>query len=112
MLYEIRNYHFKKELFEDYKKWIGSGPLSYLKKHLDVVGFWISTDIPAEIFGKRIGELDAANITWIIRWRDMKQREIIIPKVLECPQWEDLFATVPGGEDSYHRVELKFMNML
>ena len=112
MLYEIRNYHFKKELFEDYTKWLGSGPLSYLKKHLDVVGFWISTDIPAEIFGKRIGELDAANITWIIRWRDIKQREIMIPKVLECQQWEDLFSTVPGGEDSYHRVELKFMNML
>lgn len=30
----------------------------------------------------------------------------------DSPQWLALFSSVPGGEQSYHRVELKFMYKL
>jgi len=109
MIYEIRNYHFNPKLFEEYKKWIQKDALSYLKANFDVVGFWIGTDIDAENFGPSIDKLGPSNVTWIIRWTSMQQRNATIPRVLECPEWERIFSTVPGGEKSYFRVELKFM---
>mgnify|MGYP006151554507 FL=1 len=112
MIYEIRNYYFNKDLFEEYKKWIQRPALPYLKKNLDVVGFWVGTDIESEILGDRMDKLGSSNVTWIIRWDSMDQRNMTIPEVLYSPEWERIFSTVPGGEASYFRAELKFMQIL
>ena len=47
MLYEIRNYHFDPEYWDEYKKWaieIG-GP--FIRSRWDLVGAWVMNDIPA-----------------------------------------------------------------
>lgn len=111
MIYEIRSYHFNPALLGEYKEWVQKGPLSYLKKNLDIVGFWVGKDIDSEVLGSSLDELGSANVVWIIRWKDMDKRNSLIPKILESTEWERLFAKVPGGEDSYFRVELKFMEM-
>jgi hypothetical protein len=46
---------------------------------MDVVGFWIITADPPEI----LGALGTANVTWIIRWRDIAHRNEAWAAVLE-----------------------------
>jgi hypothetical protein len=112
MLYEIRNYHFNPELFEDYKAWAKSEATPFLKDKLDIVGFWVDTGIPAELNGEPLDALGSANITWIIRWEDMAQRESEFEATLGSPEWADIFSRVPGGLDSYRRREAKFFEEL
>ncbi len=112
MLYEIRNYHFNPDLFEDYKAWARSEAGPYLKDQLDIVGFWLDSGIPTELNGEPLDALGSANITWIIRWQDMAQREAEFEATLSSPEWTDIFSRVPGGIDSYLRREAKFFEEL
>ena len=112
MIYEIRNYHFKPDLIGAYKRWATAGPVNYLKENLDIVGFWVISDIPSETPVGAPDELGPATITWIIGWQNMDERERVLPEVLSAPEWLALFASVPGGEDSYRRAESKFMEKL
>ncbi len=112
MLYEIRNYHFNPDLFEDYKAWAKSEATPFLKDKLDIVGFWVESGIPAELNGEPLDALGSANITWIIRWQDMAQRESEFEATLTGPEWVDIFSRVPGGIDSYRRREAKFFEEL
>jgi len=112
VLYEIRNYHFNPELFEDYKTWARNEAGPYLRDNLDIVGFWVDRGIPAEINGEPMDALGSANITWIIRWEDMAQRESQFEATLTSPEWTDIFSRVPGGIDSYRRREAKFFEEL
>lgn len=109
MIYEIRSYHFSSELFEQYKKWIQSGAITYLKNNLDIIGFWIGTENPSEVQGTALDSLGSANVTWIIRWRDMNHRNAVFPEVFSRPEWLTLFSTNPGGLKAYLRAESKFM---
>jgi hypothetical protein len=74
MLFEIRNYYKDPAYQEAYKAWVQREALPYLAQRLDVVGFWVTTDDPPEIDGEPMDKLGAANVTWIIRWRDLAQR--------------------------------------
>jgi hypothetical protein len=108
MLFEIRNYHFNPSLFEPYKRWAASEAIPYLLRNLDVVGFWYSTNDPPELTGEPLDRLGSSNVTWIIRWKDLAQRNEVLPRVLSTPEWEDIFSRVPGGAASYLRTEAKF----
>ena len=112
MIFEIRNYHFKTELLSAYKKWAADEAIPYLSRELEVVGFWVSTGDEAEILGEPHDALGVANVTWIIRWEDLVQRNSIQPQVFSSPEWEDIFSRVPGGLDSYLRIEAKFAESL
>lgn len=111
-IYEIRNYHFDPDLFEEYAEVARGAYLTYLREHLDVVGFWINTDIPSEVRGAPQDELGSANITWIIRWNSKEERDKKLPEVLGTPEWQEIFAEVPGGGASYLRIESKFVEGL
>ena len=100
-IYEIRNYHFNPDLFDEYSEVARGAYLTYLREHLDVVGFWINTDIPSEVRGVPQDELGSANITWIIRWNSKEERDAKLPEVLGTPEWQEIFAEVPGGGASY-----------
>jgi hypothetical protein len=110
MLYEIRNYHFDPEYFEEYKKWAAEVGAPFFRKRWDVVGAWVNKDIPAKYGGSLpIDESTTpANMTWIIKWKDMSQREKAWEEVAKTKEWEELFSTVPGGTKSYLRTEAKF----
>jgi hypothetical protein len=107
-IYEIRNYHFDPTLSGEYRIWARELATPHLRAHFDVVGFWVNTDIPPEISGKPLGELGSANVTWIIRWESKKQRDEQSDAVYSSPEWQEIFAKVPGGRASYLRIEAKF----
>jgi hypothetical protein len=108
MLFEIRNYHFNPDLFEAYKAWAKTEAIPYLSQKLDVLGFWCNTNDTPEIGGEPQDKLGSANVTWIIRWRDLAHRNDVLPRVLSSPEWQDIRSRVPGGRASYLRTEAKF----
>jgi hypothetical protein len=112
MIYEVRNYHFKPELLADYKAWAKDKAIPYLSGVVDVVGFWVNSDAPPEVGGAPLDALGSANVTWVIRWPDLASRNVGWPKATSGPEWEAVFAQVPGGGASYLRVEAKFAEAL
>lgn len=112
MIYEIRNYHFDPERFAEYKTWAKEKALPFLDRELDLVGFWTTGDSPSEVNGAPMDELGSANITWIIRWQDRETRDATMAGVFTGDEWDNIFADVPGGMESYHRMESKFTEAL
>jgi len=108
MIYEIRNYHFKPDRFEEYKAWAREHALPFLSKELDLVGFWTNLSDDADVTGAPMDELGSANITWIIRWPDKTARDNTMGSVFTGDEWANIFAHVPGGMESYIRMESKF----
>jgi hypothetical protein len=112
MLFEIRNYYRDPAYQEAYTEWVTREALPYLAQRLDLVGFWVTTNDPPEIGGAPMDKLGAANVTWIIRWRDLVQRNDVLPGVLSGAVWDDIFSRVPGGRAAYLRTEVKFAESL
>lgn len=111
-IYEIRNYHFNPDLYDEYTEVARGEYLSYLREHLDVVGFFVDSDIPPEVRGAPQDELGSANVTWIIRWNSKEERDAKLPEVLGTDEWREIFSEVPGGGSSYLRIESRFVEGL
>ncbi len=113
-MYEIRNYHFDPERIDQYKTWAKTVALPHLKSKMDVVGFWISDDTPAEYGGRlpRDAYGPPANVTWIIRWQDKNQRDAAWAELRASDEWKTIFGQVPGGPASYARTEAIFASEL
>ena len=111
---EIRNYHFDPELFDEYKPWAKSLALPYLRKKMDLIGFWVTNDEPVELKGSRVPDdmTPPSNITWAIRWEDKAQHDRVHAEWNADPEWSELMSKVPGGRASYHIVEVKFADEL
>ena len=110
MLYEIRNYHFDPNYFEEYKKWSREVALPYFTNIWDIVGAWFKNDMPP-IYGgslKQDENVVPANMTWIIRWRDREHRDEEWARASASDEWKRIFSTVPGGTKSYLKTEAKF----
>jgi hypothetical protein len=108
-VFEIRNYHIKPEKFESYKKWAREIAVPHLGKHMNLVGFWVdSGDAPSPIVGEPLDKLGHANVTWVIKWGSMKEREEVMGKVLGGPEWAEVFKQLPGGLDNYARIEVRY----
>ena len=112
MMFEIRNYHFEPTLLDEYKDWARVRALPYLKKNLDVVGFWVNSDVKPEISGTPQDDLGSANVTWIIRWNDRSQREKVFGNVFSSLEWQAIYEKVPGGHASYLRTESRMTTAL
>ncbi len=112
MLYEVRSYHFRPDLLEAYKAWAKAEAIPYLGSRIEVLGFWVNTTDAPEINGEPMDKLGPANVTWIIKWRDLEHRNNDLPAALSSPEWVDLFSRVPGGMASYLRTEAKFTEAL
>lgn len=108
-MYEVRDYHYRRDLFDEYKQWAEKA-VPILKKHLDVVGFWIDTGEEPEVRGtdKVDSPLGHANVTWIIRWENRETRDKLLPKALGSREWQAVWAEHPdpGG---YHQLLSRFM---
>jgi hypothetical protein len=112
MLFEIRNYHIRPQSFAAYTHWARTHAVPHLSRKLDLVGFWVSNGEPSQISGNAMDELGSANVTWILRWHDMAQRDATLPATFSDPEWESVFALLPGGLDNYLRFESKFAESL
>jgi hypothetical protein len=112
MIYEIRNYHFRPDLFEAYKVWAKTEAMPYLGTQMDVLGFWVNSNDPPKVLAEPLDHLGSANVTWIIRWRDLAQGNEVWARVLASQEWNDIFSRVPEGLPSYLRLEAKFADAL
>lgn len=81
MVFEIRNYHITPEMLDAYTEWAKAYAIPYLSKNLDAVGFCSMTADAPEIHGEP-DVLGSANIVWMIKWTDLRQRKEILPAVL------------------------------
>lgn len=112
MLYEVRDYHYRKDLFEEYKTW-AERAVPVLKDLLDVVGFWVDSGAEPEVRGTDPMEppIGQANVTWIIRWESREAREELLPKALGSDAWRKVWAEHPdpGG---YQQLLSRFMEAM
>ena len=111
MIHEIRNYHYEPKLMKEYKEWAIKLALPYIRKNMDLVGFWVNIDEAPQIGGKPLDELGSATVTWIIRWDDIETRHEVMGKAFATDEWSAIMQRNPGQE-SYHRVEAKFAEAL
>ena len=111
-VYEIRNYHIHPDQLDNYNVWIETHGLPYIRKHMDVVGFWVAGDVDAEVNGVALDEMGSANVTWVIRWHSKAERDETMETVFGSPEWKAIFAKFPGGGEAYLRVEAKFFSGL
>ena len=112
MVYEIRNYHFDPDLFDEYKAWARERALPHLRTVMDVVGFWVATGADPDVMGAPQDELGSANVTWIVRWDDAAACKKTWDEVLASEAWQEVFSHVPGGIGSYRRIESKLADAL
>ena len=112
MLFEIRSYHVRPDLIEAFKAWGQAEARPFLVQHLDVVGFWVNTKDAPEIHGEPQDKLGPATFTWIIRWRDLAQRNDVVSRLFAGPEWKAIASRRPGGTGTYLRTESKFAELL
>jgi hypothetical protein len=112
MLYEIRDYHYRRDLLDAYKKWAEEA-VPVLRDHLDVVGFWVDAGIAPDYEGTDPGEdpLGAANVTWIIRWESKEARDRESARVEASEAWQTVWARNPDP-DGYRRISVRFMESM
>ncbi len=51
MLYEVRDYWYRRDMWDEYKAWVVGEALPYLRANLDLVGFWLDSGIETAISG-------------------------------------------------------------
>jgi hypothetical protein len=109
MFYEIRNYWYDPEYFQEYKKWSIEVAAPYFRSKLDVVGIWFKNDMPVEYAGSlpKDDNMIPANMTWIIRWNDKETRDKFWKDFVSSEDYKNM-PSPPGGVKSYLREEIKF----
>ena len=113
MLYEIRDYHYRPDLIEAYKKWALDATV-VLRRNLDVVGFWVDEgEHKPEITGSAPidSPIGSANVTWIIRWDSQAARDAAMKTVFSAPDWQAVWARHPDP-NGYRQISARFMTAL
>ncbi len=108
-LYEFRHYHYRGDL-DEYRQWWLT-PIEVLRVHLDIVGVWIDSGIDSRIAGSAPTDLPhgSANVTWVIRWDDLAQREAGWEALGQDPAWTDAAERHPGF-DRYLHMSIRLLN--
>ena len=110
MIFEVRDYHFRRDIFDAYKDW-ATEAAQMLRQHLDVVGFWIDEGrIEPEIEGTDPidSPIGSANVTWIIRWENKTVRDAEMERVFSGEEWQALWARHPDA-NGYLQASARFM---
>ena len=113
MLYEIRDYHYRPDLIDAYRKWADEA-VPVLRKHLDVVGFWIDNGERApEITGAnpQKSPIGSANVSWVIRWQSLAARDATMKTAFAGPDWQAVWAKHPDA-NGYVQMSARFMDAL
>ena len=110
MLYEVRDYHYRPDIWDDYRKWATGEAIPFLKANMDVLEFWLDSGIEPEISGTKPvrSDIGSANVTWVIRWPDKDTRDREFAKVMGSEGWRDIWSRHPdpGG---YRQVSVRYM---
>ena len=113
MIYEIRDYHYRPDLIDAYRKW-ATDAVVVLRRKLDVVGFWVDDGANApEITGTNPidSPIGSANVTWIIRWESKAARDETMQRAFAGADWQEVWARHPDP-DGYLQVSARFMGAL
>ena len=112
MIHEIRHYHYRTDIFEDYLVWAEKA-VPVLRAHMDILGFWVDQGIAPEITGSQPidSPIGSANVTWIIRWPDMETRRAGFAAAIASDDWKAVWAEHPdpGG---YLQMSGRFMRAM
>lgn len=110
VMYEIHDYHFNPETFDEYKKWVIDEVVPFLRANFDLVGFWIDNIESPEVGGASPMELKlgSANATWIARYNSMEERNRHREEVFGSEEWQKIWANHPE-ENGYLHYETRFM---
>lgn len=102
-LYEIRDYHYRRDRFDAYRSWAREAS-RVLHDRMDVLGFWVDVGIPSQTLGSDPMDLPhgSPNVTWIIRWDDMDQREAGWEALWNDSEWAAVWDEHPGFEGYLH----------
>jgi hypothetical protein len=109
-MYEVRDYHYRPDLIREYRTW-AEAALVVLRAKLDLVGFWIDEGAhPPEIAGSSPVDspIGAANVTWIIRWKDKAERDATMARAFTGPDWAEVYAKHPDP-NGYLQMSSRFM---
>ena len=109
---EIRDYTIEAKWFEQYVEW-AKVAAPWLKKHLDVIDFWVDGGVQAELDGSdpQLSPHGQPNVTWIIRYADKRDRDEKWSAVAEHPEWQEIWSKHPNV-DAYIVVNARFMKSL
>ena len=110
MVLEVRDYHYRRDIFDAYKDWAKEAT-HVLRRHLDVVGFWFDEgQIDPEIEGTDPinSPIGSANVTWVIRWENKAVRDARMERVFSGQEWQALWSRHPDP-NSYPQASARFM---
>jgi hypothetical protein len=112
VLYEIRDYHYRPDIFEAYKAWAEKA-VPVLRAKMDVLGFWIDAGLPPEITGTDPVDspIGAANVTWIIRWESKAARDRGLKAAIDSDEWRAVWAEHPDA-NGYLQMSARFMDAM
>ncbi len=112
MIYEIRDYHYRPDIFEAYKAWAEKA-VPVLRAKMDVLGFWIDNGTPPEITGTSPVDspIGSANVTWIIRWDSQAAREKGFQAAITSEEWQAVWAEHPDP-NGYLQMSARFMDAM
>lgn len=112
MLYEIRDYHYRPDIFDAYKAWAEQA-VPVLRAKLDVLGFWIDRGLPPEITGTSPVDspIGSANVTWIIRWDSKAARDEGLKAAIESDEWKAVWSRHPDP-NGYLQMSARFMDAM
>lgn len=108
-VFEVRDYHYDRARWPEYTAW-ASEAAQILRDRFDLLGFWIDADIPARVMGSDPMELPHghANVTWVIRWASLEERESHWAALWEDDEWHDCWDRHPGY-DGYAHMSVRFL---
>ena len=109
MIFEIRDYHYQADRLEEYRVWAGEAVV-FLGERWDLLGWWMDSGAAPRIMGSDPMQLKhgLANITWMLRWDSIEERESAWEELWENPKWLDLWDRHPGFE-GYLQLAVRFM---
>ena len=109
MLIEIRDYHYRPDLFDAYREWAEEA-VPVLRKNLDVLGFWVDSGQPPEITGTSLvnSPIGEPNVTWMIRWDSREARDAQFAKAMGGDDWKAVWSKHPDP-NGYLQMSARFM---
>ncbi len=113
MIYEVRDYHYRPDIFDAYRKW-ATDAVVVLRHRLDVVGFWIDEGANApEITGTSpiASPIGSANVTWIIRWESKAARDVAMKTAFAGEDWTAVWSRHPDP-NGYLQMSARFMSAM
>lgn len=106
---EVRDYHYNPDRMDSYRTWAGEAGV-FLRKRWNMSGFWLDSGEPPRISGSdpMTPPLGSANVTWVIHWDDLPQRESAWDDLWKDPEWKEIWSRHPGFDD-YLQLSVRFM---